>query len=228
MRIGVIIPTRGDRPKLLDNAIRMMLGQTLRPVHVEFVCDEPSSPTVKDITKRYRLGYERIQKACPNLDLIALVEDDDYYRPEYLETMAAEWDKRGRPDLFGTTYTVYYHLRLRRWFIMNHLERSAAMNTFIRPGLSIDWCPDSEAYTDLHLWMRSNLKDKGKLFTPPTHLSIGMKHGIGLCGGKNHNDRLDRFVNCDASGDFLRANVDESSLDFYNKIMEEEFGNVMI
>jgi hypothetical protein len=37
MRVGVIIPDRGDRPRLLENCMRMLRAQTLQPVAVELI-----------------------------------------------------------------------------------------------------------------------------------------------------------------------------------------------
>lgn len=207
LRLAVLIPTRGDRPELLANCLRMMAAQTLQPGHIEVVDDAPLSGD-KDITWRYRTGYERLK----GYDLIALIEDDDWYALDYLETMVGQWQRQGRPDIFGTDYTIYYHLALRAWFTMEHPERASAMNTLIKGGLSFPWCVDHEPYTDMHLWRVI----KGISWHPDRHISMGIKHGQGLCGGNNHKNRANRYKNQDANFDFLRETMDNASFAFYS------------
>lgn len=210
MKIGVIIPTRGDRPEFLENCLRMLNAQTLQPHIVELIDFEPGEQC--DITKRYRIGYDRLRNK--GLDGIAFIEDDDWYRPDYLEIMTTEWMKRGCPDLFGTMYTIYYHLRLKAWFEFQHDRRASAMNTLIKPDLNFEWCPDHEAYTDLHLW---KIALNGMTFRPKQVIAMGIKHGIGMCGGRNHTDRLNRFVNHDKELRFMKSVMDAESFEFYSK-----------
>lgn len=209
LKIGIIIPDRKDRPKFMQNCLRMIKAQTLQPEIIHIANEKPVSAE-KDITKRYRTGYDALR--ARGLDAIALMENDDFYHPTYLQYMAEQWQKHGKPDLLGTAYTIYYHLKLKAWFTMNHSLRSSAMNTFIKPDLNFDWCVDSDPYTDLHLWMRSGLK--GVVIKPPI-LSIGIKHGEGLCGGRNHTDKLERYINKDTDLSFLEKHMDYESFQFY-------------
>lgn len=210
MKIAVLIPDRGDRPALLANCVRMMEAQTLRPAHIEIVNDAPLSGE-KDITLRYRLGYDRLRGK--GFDLIAFIENDDWYHPTYLEFMINQWLEHGKPNMLGTNQTIYYHLYLRMWFTMVHPERSSAMNTFIKPDLDFSWCVDNYPYTDIHLWMV--LKLGGVIIDSP-NLSIGMKHGEGLCGGRNHKDGFERFINADYDLQFLKEKMDSASFNFYS------------
>lgn len=215
MKIAILIPDRGDRPRFLENCLRMMNNQTLKP-HAIHVVNFPPTDEQCDITKRYRLGYEELSK-LEGVDLIALIENDDWYSPDYLEYMADKWIRKGRPDIFGTNYTIYYHLKLRAWFTMTHYSRASAMNTFIKPRieamLNPKWWPvDQEPFTDLYLW--SNLK--GISIEPERHIAIGMKHGEGLTGGRMHTDKLHRFEkNQDPHFKFLRETLDWESFKFY-------------
>jgi glycosyltransferase involved in cell wall biosynthesis len=210
MKVAILIPTR-DRPQFLANCLRMMQAQTVQPDHIEIVDDAPLS-AAKDITWRYRNGYDRLRNK--GFDAILFIEDDDWYAPNYIETMLREWQKHGKPDIFGTNYTIYYHLKLKAWFTMNHPERASAMNTLIKPDLEINWCPDHEPYTDLHLWFSI----KGIAYTPEKIIAIGMKHGEGTCGGRNHTDKLERFKIADADLRFLAVNLDRKSMEFYKNL----------
>lgn len=233
IKIVVIIPTRGDREVFLQNCCRMLGEQTLKANYVKII-DYPSESNDKDITQRYRLGYDIISKMnC--FDLIAFIEDDDYYAPDYLETMATEWLRAGNPDMMGTNSTIYYHVKLNKYFTFNHQRRSSAMNMLIKPGLNLKWPEDNYAFTDLHLWNMSDvyqnfipdasriLKDlwiKSHLFQPDKIISIGIKHGVGLCGGRNHIDRLERYDKPDTDMAFLRANMDSESFKFYSTLFK--------
>lgn len=223
MKIGVIIPTRGDRNGFLENALRMLKAQIALTVsqkniysHVQMrwedviVVDFTPENGKKDITKRYRIGYDKLRGR--GLDAIFFWEDDDWYSPMYISVMISEWIKAGRPDLFGTAYTIYYHLKLEKYFKFEHYDRASAMNTLIVPDLVVPWPADDEPYTDAHLWLHM----RGKTFTPAQHIAIGMKHGIGLTGGGSHVDRLHRYKHGDSG--LLLANLDRESLKFYNDV----------
>jgi glycosyltransferase involved in cell wall biosynthesis len=209
IRIGIIIPDRGDRPAFLANCLRMMRGQTLQPVGIALMNFAPRSAD-KDITVRYREGYDFWKgDTC---DVIALIENDDYYAPDYLEKMAAAWDEAGRPDIFGTDRTIYYNLNERAWKVMLHSRRSSAMSTFIKPNLPLTWPVDSDPYTDIHLW--KTVKGCTRTFDPP--ICIGIKHGVGLCGGRMHVDHLERLEYKDPNMAQLWAWMDSESFKFYS------------
>jgi glycosyltransferase involved in cell wall biosynthesis len=207
-KVGVIIPDRNDRPLFLDNCLRMLESQTLQPSIIKLVNDKPLSNEC-DITYRYKTGYDRLRGR--GLDVIALIENDDWYSPDYLETMVKEWDKQGRPNLLGTDHTIYYHIKENLYFFMNHKSRSSAMSTLIKPDMEFKWPADSEPYTDIHLWHYV----KGIIFHPEKTICMGIKHGIGLCGGKSHIDRMNRYDHQDKDLSFLRSKIDAESFNFY-------------
>lgn len=215
MRIGIIVPTRGDRKDFLQNCLKLIYAQSIfedESIHVvlEIIAYEPLSESC-DITQRYRQGYDNLRNK--EIDVIAFMEDDDWYSPDYLQTMVSKWVDSGKPDLLGTTYTIYYHVGLFAHFQMNHHSRSSAMSTLIKPDLDFKWCPDNEPYTDIHLWQTL----KGVLFTPEKHICLGIKHGVGKCGGKSHVDRLFRYENEDKNGVWLKSVIGEKDFDFYNE-----------
>lgn len=233
VRIAVLIPTRGEREVFLKNCFRMLDAQTLQPNYIHLMDYAPKSDD-KDITQRYRMGYSLLS-AMGHFDIIALWEDDDYYAPDYLETMLNEWLKAGEPDLFGTGKTIYYHLKLRKYFTFNHPRRSSAMNMFIKPGINISWCEDNYAFTDMHLWNMTGLAQSflpvanqlpkkswlnGVIYNPNKIISIGMKHGVGMCGGRNHIDRLQRYDKVDSDMKFLSDNCDKESFEFYSGLFK--------
>ena len=211
MRIGVIIPDRGDRPKLLENCLRMMKNQTLQPAIISIVNFKPISDAC-DITARYRHGYEKLKGR--NLDMIAFIENDDWYSPDYLRIMADKWADHYFPDLLGLNHTIYYHIGRFEHFTMHHITRSSAMNTVIKPDLNFDWGQDNNPYADVWLW---NLL-KGVIIIPEKEICLGIKHGIGLCGGQNHTDKMDRYINKDHNKEFLKSILDTESFEFYSEL----------
>lgn len=221
MRLAVIIPHRGDRPRFLENCFRMLKAQTFQPEHIELVNFPTKTPDRYDITQRYRIGYDALRGK--GYDLIALIEDDDWYSPEYLETMIAAWKQWGSPCLFGTCYTYYYHIGLKAYYIMEHHQRSSAMNTFIKPDLNFPWCDDAEPYTDMHLWKTIRNPDGSAVpqprvvFNPDNIISVGIKHNVGLCGGgdahSTHPQIAKRYLHPDNG--FLERTLDRESFNFY-------------
>lgn len=219
MRIGIIIPDRGDRPELLENCLRMIKTQTIQPCAVELVNHAPNSKS-PDITERYRIGYDRLRNK--NLDVIAFMENDDWYSPDYLATMISHWITYGKPTIFGTNYTYYYHIKLFQYFTMYHDQRSSAMSTLIKPDLYFPWCPDNEPFTDIYLWQKFGNQGQGTIFKPEKTICMGMKHGVGLCGGKSHVDRLNRYEQLDTDKSFLKniMKEDPKSFQFYSNYFQ--------
>lgn len=212
IKFGILIPTRGDRPNFLKNCLAQIERQTIKPTIINIVDFTPRH-NEKDITRRYKVGYEYL--STKNLDCIFFIEDDDFYAKDYFETMLNKWEENDRPDLLGTSYTIYYHTKLRAWFHMNHTERSSAMSTLIKPNLPLTWCADNDPYTDIHIWSQNFRK---VIFTPKKNICLGMKHGVGLCGGNNHLNKLERFKNDDSNLEFLRFNMDLEPFKFFTSL----------
>lgn len=209
MKIGVLIITRGDRPKFLEQAKKMLANQTLKPNEICIVDDKPLSDEV-DITYRYRIGFERLKD---KVDVIILWEDDDFYSPKYIEKMFTAWVDNGKPLLFGIGETIYYHLQLKAFSIIKHDERASAMSTMVSTKLDIDFPKDNETFFDIHLWKNY----KGVTFIPKEVINIGIKHGIGKCGGKGHLCNF-KYNNDDDNMLFLKNHVTEESFKFYNEV----------
>jgi hypothetical protein len=224
MKIGIIIPDRGDREKFFNNCLVMMHDQTVwRNGHeqqVSIISDGIIKASEKcDIVPRVRAGYERL--TLLGVDVIFIIENDDWYAPNYIEEMLSAWESFGKPDLFGTCYTIYYHLKLKAYNKMEHHQRSSLMNTMIKPGLDIKWPVDIEPYLDLHLWQMPSIKSR-IVFRPEKHISIGMKHNVGKCGGALHSvdQNSQRWYENPDNG-FLKATLDSESFEFYNNYFRE-------
>lgn len=218
MNVSVLMPTRGDRPRLLQNAMRLLEQQTLRPTHIEIVNDPPLNPKIKDVSMRYRLGCERILEKNPATELILFFEDDDWYSNTYLESMYNKWVAEGKPQTIGLCETIYYHLGLRSWCRQNHPNRASAMSTGLTPDAArrMKWPADGYVFTDLEIW--KNLP--GHTFAPPEIISIGMKgHNEGLLfGGIGHRRDTVLYRTMDRDFNWLRTHVDPASYEFYMRM----------
>jgi hypothetical protein len=212
--IGVLIPDRNDRPQFLEHLFKMLEGQTMQPNFIELV-NFPATSEAPDLTKRVRIGFETLKaKGC---DCVLIMENDDWYSCHYIERMVNGWLNFNRPDLFGIDYTYYYHIFKNQYRLLKHPNRASLMNTLISCAITPNWCNDSEVYLDLHLWK----KHKGTTFTPSQTkpIAIGIKHGIGKCGGNGHEGMIYNYN--DNYLDILRNFTDLDSLEFYTKLKSQ-------
>lgn len=210
-KIGVLIPTRGDRPKFLEHALYLLSKQIQKVDFIEVVDDIPNS-NQKDITYRYRVGCERLVKK--GADVIVFWEDDDWYHETYIQKMIEYWCSCSRPQIFGVSFTIYYHLKIRKWLRQNHEGRASAMNTIVTKDIvNFEWPDDSESFLDLILWKKLT----GRAIELASIKSIGIKHGVGLCGGGGHKNTM-WYKNEDPGMRWLASHVDHKSLEFYKTI----------
>lgn len=182
---------------------------------VKFIDFAPDSD-LPDITRRYRIGYNTLSNY--NIDVICFMENDDWYAPNYLEYMCEIWNMHGRPDLMGPSNTMYYHLKLKKYMMMLHENRASAMNTMIKPGMEFNWPLDHDPYTDQWLWTQQNGIKTKKIVRTPALVTIGMKHGIGMCGGEMHKTYLERYIHDDAESLMLKQHLDDDSYRFFTTV----------
>lgn len=207
MKIGVIIPDRGDRPEFTKQCLKMISAQLRKPdllLHVNYA-PESNSP---DLTQRVRRGFEQAKEQGCNVVLI--IENDDYYHPDYIGFMIMNWLAEGCPEVFGIEQSVYYHIGKREYSRIDHSGRASLMNTLIRTDAKIEWPDDSEVFLDLNLWKQL----QGQTIKTSQTISIGIKHGIGLCGGSGHTTM--RYEHTDAQMHWLKKCTGED-FKFYSK-----------
>jgi len=201
VKIGILIPTRGDRSAFLKMAKTLIGRQTVKH-HVLLILDDPPKSEAPDITYRYRVGCDRLfAEGC---DVVVWWEDDDWYAPNYLERMVSAWIEMGKPDIFGLDKTLYYHLISQKYLHISHPGRASAMSTMVTKAiLDIAWCDDNYSYTDIHVWA----KLKGKAITISEVISVGIKHGVGLTGGGGHKQDWNKYNGQDVNYEYLERIV---------------------
>lgn len=216
MKIGVLIPTRGDREKFLEHSKRQVEMQSVHPEFMIVVDHEPESEK-PDITQRVRIGYEKLTEM--GADIVVIIEDDDAYHPDYLKLVSGLFE--GGADLIGFNNTIYYHLGARKYKKLLHNTHSSLFQTSIRAGLDIRWPYDDEVFLDIELWRNKHLKRE--LHQVETGC-IGIKHGVGKTGGRGHNPEFykgmadNKTLFDDPSMEFLKAATGDQ-FGFYQSIL---------
>jgi hypothetical protein len=192
--IGTVTLTY-DRPKFLAWCKKRISEQTLKPSVSIFEEGEGT------IAEKYIKGITRcINWGC---ELIILIEDDDYYPKDYIETLHRAWVLHKKPLLIGAKETIYYNIFTQRYSVFTQ-KHSSAFST----GLSKDALFRlNKNYYDVELW-----KANGGVQVPI--FPVGIKHGFGRCGGKGHEMNLE---NADKDMNFFKSMVDK---EYYEWILE--------
>jgi glycosyltransferase involved in cell wall biosynthesis len=206
--LAVVIPTRGDRAKFLDFALRQILRQTKQPDIIEIV-DYPPRSNDKDITERYSYGIQNAVKK--GAECIIFWEDDDYYQPDYIAYMYAEWLQHGKPNLLGIDYTYYYHIGVKGLHYQTHEKRASMFCSMVSNNvIDFPMPANNYAFADLFIWSKWG----GVTVRPERIMAIGIKHGIGLSGGSGHS-RTNIYTPNEI---FLKQHCTPEAYEFYQSI----------
>jgi hypothetical protein len=209
METAAIIPTRGQERKVFSHYQRDR-AKALGYDHV-FVIDHPPVKGVVDIYQRVAKGVQLAWYA--GADWVSIIEDDDHYTLDYL----SELKRYMIPgiDLIGINRTIYYHLFKQEYRVMVHPGRSSLFTTSFRPEI-FKWFPvNPSGYFDIALWASAN-RTRLNLRLLDTDLALGMKHGIGLCGGNGHTMNLGIR---DPDLEYLKGWCDPGAFEFYKDII---------
>jgi hypothetical protein len=141
-------------------------------------------------------GIQTLVNSYPKeeIEAIFIIEDDDYYRPVYLERMMANFEG---VDLLGEMKTIYYNVQWRRYITNNNTVHASLFQTAFKydviPVLQ-DCLPHK--FIDCILWA----KVKNRHLFYERDLAVGMKGmpgrgGIGAGHSKAMNMRDDMNMN---------------------------------
>lgn len=209
MRYCTLTCDRGDRPHLFERCIQQLRRMNNdRPPMNGFIMNDPPKNGEVDLVPRFRQGVEYARNA--GFTHLYCIESDDFYTFDYLK----------RPldfDFFGYSDTTYYHLRNRTYANFIHPRRSSLFTTAFKISAlnNFVWPPDNTIFLDVELWkfaMRGRFKVKLLKGNP----CLGLKHSIGLVGGKGHRMT---FKNKDPELKFLQSRTDPESFQFYKDLM---------
>lgn len=210
----VIIPDRGDRKEFIEHCLYQMRMQTIKPDKIYHIKYKPICP-IPDLIPRIRCGINLAKK--DGIDLCYIIENDDFYPVNYFQKM-----QFGNYDFIGIGRTIYYSLLQKKYRLLNHggQNRSSLFCTGFKISALEDYIyPDFACkFLDLHLWEYARMKGNYHLYNP-IMMPIGMKHGVGLCGGAGH-DITFSYDNDDKNLEWLRNNTTIKSYEFYLKIIQ--------
>lgn len=197
---------RGDRAPLYNHCLWQVSRFTTQLEHVKIVHAPKSlSPDLKD---RVKEGFDyAVQKG---IDWVVIIESDDYYSADYLENILPYTHNM---DFIGCEFSYYFNLKNRTWDKLEHRGRSSLYTTAFRVSAmkGFPWHRAHDVFLDQSIWnyanrFRRTFIDAG---------AIGIKHGIGLTGGKGHRMV---FKNRDPDLTWLESKVDKESFQFYKSL----------
>lgn len=211
--IGVLVPTvPKSRPNFLEFCIKQIARQTIQPDLVVIVDDPKPEHLSKDITWRYKIGLERLRQN--GVKVAFLIEDDDWYSPNYIEIMLREYEKAGRPEIFGINQSIYYHILVDKYWVSDHEGRASAMSTLLSVEAmeTFQWGRDDDPWFDIAVWKQL----KGRTMNMPKQpIAIGIKHGLGIHGGVGHNTGFHHYKPTFRS---YLANIVGNDISFYDEV----------
>ncbi len=189
----IITPT-GDRPETFALCCQYMIRQTVLPAEWIIIDDGvlnkqhvPPFPTETKVTylRRYRKQSDPVHTLPAqmivavqyvNTNRILIVEDDDWYRPDYCERMMEMFDEHPTAQLIGQGQAVYYHIPLRKCFQMVNADRASFCQTGFRssliPQVHKACQREDDPFIDMRLW--KGTKDKFLLLNKPP-MCVGIK-----------------------------------------------------
>ena len=215
MKFGLVIPHRPGRESFRLWFEHMIGYQTVQPDAVE-VIDMPASGPEPDIRARIEEGVSRLKAA--RVERVYVWEDDDYYAPDYLERQEAAWGEG--IVLQGVKRVFYYHLPTFSFGLL-HVKNPALFVT----GFKVKFwnvrkrvIGATEVNVDNRLWAipmrQQKWRQKTRKIDAPV-VAVGMKHGIGLCGGKGHHPIKEawmRYSSDSLDRSMLRALVKDDTM----------------
>jgi len=216
-RITVITPT-GDRPLAFALCQQWMRNQTRRPDQWIVVDDGkmPLTPTpaMQYVRREPAPGEPRITLGLNILkaidlirgDLVFIMEDDDYYAPDYIATLV---EKLEQQEIVGIGRARYYHISSGQYYRHPNITHasfgSTAFKKSIIPALrtAAKNCGD---FIDMALW--KEVAGRGLVFLDddenPLHCSIKAMPGrFGVSHG--HNSRTSYYRHDDSKHSILKT-----------------------
>ena len=225
VRVHVVTPTRGDRPYIFESLNKLYAAWQDYPVQAHWRIAYPPQGTEPDLVPRVRQGLAQALESGAELALI--MEDDDYYSPSYVRLMVEEWERAGRPPGLVSVDAARYHLATRNW---GHIREEKRRPALFVSGFAVEpqsWPQDTDLFLDAYL---TRIVPGLHQFVLPAWEAIGIKHGLGLCGGNQHWLMAEKDWGgvSDVDGSVLRSVIGEPMARVYlrlgNAIREGVYG----
>ena len=207
MKIATLTIDRVDRPKMIEQCKRLIKRQSRKP-DMEIYVTEPSVSSAIDIVPRFRSGWLEAKKN--NIDIIVVIESDDWYSRHYLDFLLANFSLLGF-DAFGWTNSLYYNICNQTYQTHNHPNRASLYTTSFKVSSLNDfkWPKDDYKFLDIPLW--KHFKNKDFFHNPINDNIIGIKHNEGIRAGIGHKATM---KNKDVEFKYLESIIGED-VEFY-------------
>jgi hypothetical protein len=200
MKIAAITPTLGKRPEFMNLCRNYVERQTVKCEHI--IVDDKQILFPTDLTWRYKLGIERAKAI--GCEVAIIFEDDDWYHPEYAQRLIEFWKQSGRPQVAGIADSHYFHIGFNKYWHSKHPGRSSMCAMLLNLNHDFNLPVLTEIWLDIHLCQ----KNTGAYFVPPFPLVVGIKHGIGQCGGVGHRKNFAQYIyNTDWLKDHIKEDI---------------------
>jgi hypothetical protein len=217
--IGLITPT-GGRAELIKLCSLWMKQQNYQGEVLWIIIDDCQPRTTDFIPDDFRENW-KIVKTYPEpfwqpgqntqarnlkagldiiknyiVDAIFIIEDDDYYKPCYLDVMVKKLDGF---EAAGEINTIFYHIPLKSWFNIKNKRHSSLFQTAFKPVL-LPVFEDCFKYEYIDYYFFRIIKNKN-LFRA-NNISVGIKGQPGRKGISIEHVHNKKYKS-DSSGDKL-------------------------
>ena len=224
-KIGVVTPTRGDRPEFMEMCKLMIRAQSVQP-HFQTVVDY--APEIEGNDQRDRVIKGVAEAKAAGCTHVLVMEDDDYYQPDFIEKTLAAW---GTEEIIGGFYYDIYHIGARK-HIHYHGDMDfgtgvkgaplhstgfsiSAWDTFVVSGYL-----NKKRNLDDDLWTWAQDNDITRTWLKE-HTVLSIKHGIGKSAGGSHQASVfDNKGEADPDGEYLASIVGNTFKNLYFGSME--------
>ncbi|MBR9800675.1 glycosyltransferase family 2 protein, partial [bacterium] len=232
--ISLITP-HADRPeaiKMCEQQVRRF--QIPEGYRVEWVLvdggTEQQQQVTADVYVHHRAPQHPAQNLCSNFlraikvangEFIVVIEDDDWYHPEYLCHMV---QLLKCAQMAGLTCSRYYHLGRRQYRVLRNSRNSSLCSTGFRSEVVPEMVPriremieKQDHFLDLELWRNFGVQ---KLLSDRHELSLGIKGMPGKAGlSAAHRSEDSRWID-DPECDWLREYIGEKDYERYRPFIQ--------
>jgi hypothetical protein len=204
-----LITTTGARAEAFELCKQHMEAQTYNGEVTWIIVDDADPITTANVPSDFKPNWEIVKiypqprwaegqntqgrnlkagidyvKTLENVSAIFIIEDDDYYSPNYLQAMV---DNLKQFDAIGETRTVYYNVSSRYYYENPNEHHASLFQTAFTPALIplMESCY-AEKFIDIKFWQGATNKNLFKA----NNLAVGMKGLAGRMGiGCGHQIR---------------------------------------
>lgn len=171
------------------------------------------TPTTSGFDLIDRIFVGTCKAKANGIDWVFIIENDDFYPFNYFDHFLPYMEKY---DFIGEDKSTYYNLQNKTYRTFEHQYRSSLFTTAFKISAlnNFEWPAKEERFLDIALWKYARHKRRKFIETG----ALGIKHGIGLCGGNGHKMRM-KFEDKDLV--YLRQHTDEIGYHFYSQMVQK-------